>query len=86
MINVKLDPCRYCGGEAEIAETYYDSESERVVIKCRRCGIILDHTQTWYMVGEQNVLGNIIYKRALKENLSAIDIWNGGMLNEKISK
>ena len=83
MINVKLDPCRYCGGEAEIAEAYYTAEDERVVIKCRRCGITLDHTQTWWMVGEQNVLGNIIYKRALKQNLSAVEIWNGGMLDGK---
>ena len=82
MVDIKLDPCRYCGGEARIEECDLCTEEERYVIKCSRCGITLDHTQTWYTTDSYDKFGMKISKRAVPQNLSAIEIWNGGMLDE----
>lgn len=84
MIDIKLDPCRYCGGEAIIEECEFCPEEKRIVIKCRRCGITLDHTQYWYTKYYQDAYGHTISKRLAPQSLSAIEIWNGGLLNEKM--
>ena len=84
MIDIKLDPCRYCGGEAIIEECEFCHKEERIVIKCRRCGITLDHTQYWYTKDYPDAYGNTISKRLVPQNLSTIEIWNGGLLNEKM--
>ena len=84
--DIKLDPCRYCGGEAIITECDMSTEAERIVIQCQRCGIALDHTQEWYTIDSYNKFGALIPKRVLKRNMSAIEIWNGGMLDGKNSK
>jgi RecJ-like exonuclease len=85
MINVNLDPCRYCGGEAEIVECESDSDYTRMVIKCKRCGITLDHTQPYVLCSKRNRIGNHIYYKRRSEDMSAIEIWNGGMLDGKNS-
>lgn len=85
MINVKLDPCRYCGGEAEIVECESDSDYTRMVIKCKHCGITLDHTQPYVLYRKCNRMGNPIYYKRIPEDMSAIEIWNGGMLDGKNS-
>ena len=79
--NIKLHPCRYCGGEAIIAEADFTSDYDRLVIKCPRCGITLDHTQDFLMVQKLDPLtGFVFWERAAKRNESAIDIWNGCFL------
>lgn len=86
MIDIKLDPCRYCGGEAKIVECESCSDYTRMVIRCRHCGITLDHTQEYVLYHKCNMIGEPIYYKRIPQNMSAIEIWNGGMLNEKVSK
>ncbi len=81
MKNITLQPCRYCGGEASIKEAEYTSDSDRLVIKCQSCGITLDHTQNFRTVQKVDKLtGRIFWERAVSNNESAIDIWNGCLL------
>ena len=83
MTNIKLEPCRYCGGEAIITEADFTSDYDRLVIKCSRCGITLDHTQDFLMVANRDPLtGFTHWERASKRNESAIDIWNGALLKK----
>lgn len=86
MIDIKLDPCRYCGGEAMLVVSQLSTNEERHVIECRRCGITLDHTQYWYTrrVPHPHIPGEFIDERVASPALSAIEIWNGGMLNGKM--
>ena len=86
MIDIKLDNCRYCGGEAIIEEWENTFDTDRIKIRCMRCGITLDHEQQWCLRNKYDKFGNVVgAERVYTPDMSAIEIWNGGMLNGKNS-
>ena len=82
MIDIKLDPCRYCGGEASVVEWEDTVDCNRMVIKCKRCGITLDHEQPYVLYHKYDKSGNFIGYGKISDGMSAVDIWNGGMLDD----
>lgn len=82
-MNIKLDPCRYCGAPAEIELLEDRLEKTRMIIKCQNCGVELDWTQTYYIKQTNRPrTGELLEVRARSTNLSAIDIWNGALLKK----
>ena len=80
MINDKLSlkPCPLCGGQPEITLTTEGPYNSRIVIECRRCGLVLDHTQRYYTTERYNKTTGIrvIENTGLADSESAIDLWN----------
>ena len=83
MYNINLEPCRYCGAPAEIELLEDTFEETRMVIKCKNCGITLDWTQEYYIKQSNKPgSGERFECRAGVRNPSAIEVWNGALLNE----
>lgn len=80
----KLEPCRYCGAPAEITEIITCAEYQEITIKCCNCGITLNHTQRFIMKQTNKPMtGELIYVRAGVYNHSAVEIWNGALMDRE---
>ena len=80
---VLLKPCKICGGRAWITEVYYKADSTRYVIQCDRCGCKLDHKQEFNVYHKYDRVGNFIGYEKIAIGMSAIDVWNGKLLEVK---
>lgn len=81
--DIKLEPCKYCRAPAEIVCLEYSIDSTRIVIHCTNCGVTLDWTQTYYLKQTNTPrIGTLVEVRAGARNLSAIEVWNGGLLHK----
>ena len=75
---LKLKPCPLCGRAPEITLTETGLHDQRIVIECRRCGLVLDHTQHYYTTERYNKMTGIrvVENTGLVDSESAIDLWN----------
>ena len=79
----KLRECPFCGGAAEIAEMELNSDSNRVTIACRRCGVKLEWTQEFYIHEVKDpISGELLYTVRSAHNMSATDAWNRRVEND----
>lgn len=75
---LNLKPCPLCGGAPAITLAEEGLHDQRIVIECRRCGLVLDHTQHYYTTERYNKTTGIrvIENTGLVDSESAIDLWN----------
>lgn len=76
--DLHLKPCPLCGGIPEITLAEEGLHDTRIVIECRKCGLVLDHTQTYYTTERYNKTNGIrvIENTGLVDSESSIDLWN----------
>lgn len=75
---LNLKPCPLCGGVSEITLAEEGLHDKRIVIECRMCGLVLDHTQRYYTTERYNKTSGIrvVENTGLVDSESAIDLWN----------
>ena len=79
----EFKPCPFCGGAAEIAEMELNSDSNRVTIACRGCGVKLEWTQEFYIHEVKDpISGELLYTVRSAHNMSATDAWNRRVEND----